>query len=359
MLMKNRVEKVVQKMKQLEISQMLITDPLSIYYLTGKYIDPGERFYALYLRADGNNLYFVNRLFTVEEDLGVEKVWYSDTDHVMDLVASRMDTKSVLGVDKDLPSRFLLPLIEKKAGSGFQNASVTVDETRGCKDSEEQLKMKVVSKINDLAMAEFKKLIQPGATELGMALKMLDIYRNLGAEDYSFEPLVAFGPNCAEGHHSPDHTVLKEGDSVLIDVGCKKDNYCSDMTRTFLYGTCSEEHRKVYETVKNANQMAIAGIRPGMKLKDIDAIARNIISDAGYGPFFTHRLGHFIGLNVHEFGDVSAANEKEAEAGMIFSIEPGIYLPGDVGVRIEDLVVVTENGCERLNFYNKELEIVK
>lgn len=359
MLMKNRADKVVQKMKKLGISQMLITDPMSIYYLTGRFIDPGERFYGLYLREDGNNLCFINHLFTVEEDLGVEKVRYSDTDQIMSIVASRMDSRAVLGVDKDLPARFLLPLMEKKAAQSFINASAAVDETRGCKDTEEQIKMKAASRINDLAMEEFKKMIRPGITELETAQKMLDIYRSLGADDYSFEPLVAFGPNCAEGHHAPDMTVLKEGDSVLFDVGCKKDGYCSDMTRTFFFRTCSEEHRKVYELVKNANQSAIAGIKPGVKLKDIDAIARNIISEAGYGSFFTHRLGHFIGMNVHEFGDVSSANENAAEPGMIFSIEPGIYLPDDVGVRIEDLVLVTEDGCERLNFYNKELEIVK
>ncbi len=358
--MKNdRVEKVLKKMKEHQLSQFLICDPLSIYYLTEKYLNPGERFYALYLNENGKHLFFINELFAVPEELGIDKVWYGDVNPIMDMVAERMDNKAVLGVDKDLPARFLLPLEEKKAAVGFVNASICIDKTRGCKDAEEQEKMKIISKINDLAMAEFKKLIVPGVTEKQMAEQMLDIYKILGAEDCSFEPLVAFGANGAEGHHGPNDTVLKEGDSILIDVGCRKDMYCSDMTRTFFYKKVSEEHRIIYEIVKEANETAIAELKPGMQLKEVDKIARDVITKAGYGPNFTHRLGHFIGLGVHEYGDVSSANEDIAKPGMIFSIEPGIYLNDDVGIRIEDLVLVTEEGCVRLNHYTKALEIVE
>lgn len=358
--MKNdRVAKVLEKMRELQLSQFLICDPLSIYYLTGKYLHPGERFYALYLNQNGKHLIFINELFTVPEELGIEKVWYNDVKPVMEMAAERMDQTAILGVDKDLPARFLLPLQERKAAIGFKVASICIDKTRGCKDSEEQEKMKAVSKINDLAMAEFKKLIVPGVTEKQMAEQMLRIYKSLGAEGYSFEPLVAFGANGAEGHHGPNDTVLKEGDSVLFDVGCQKDMYCSDMTRTFFYKKVSEKHRRIYEIVKKANETAIAALKPGMQLKEVDKIARDIIIKEGYGPNFTHRLGHFIGLDVHEFGDVSSTNEETAKPGMIFSIEPGIYLEGDIGIRIEDLVLVTEDGCVRLNHYTKELEIVE
>jgi len=355
----DRVSRVLEKMRAQKLSQLLICDPISIYYLTGKHVEPGERFFALYLNDSGEHLIFINELFTVPEDLGIEKVWYRDTVPIMDLVAERIDRTAVLGVDKNLPARFLLPLIEKKAANGFVNGSICIDNTRGCKDVEEQDKMKAVSKINDLAMAEFKKLIVPGVTERQMAEQMLAIYKELGADGYSFEPLVAFGANGAEGHHGPNDTVLKEGDSVLIDVGCQKDMYCSDMTRTFFYHKVSEEHRQVYELVKMANEAAIAELKPGMLLNVVDKIARDIITKAGYGPKFTHRLGHFIGLDVHEYGDVSSTNNDITKPGMIFSIEPGIYLEGDVGIRIEDLVLITEDGCVRLNYYTKELEIVE
>jgi Xaa-Pro dipeptidase len=144
----------------------------------------------------------------------------------------------------------------------------------------------------------------------------------------------------------------------LIDVGCKKDSYCADMTRTFFYQSVSEKQREVYELVKKANEAAESMIKPGVRFCDIDKTARDIISKAGYGEKFTHRLGHSIGIEVHEYGDVSSINETKVKPGMIFSIEPGIYLEGEFGVRIEDLVLVTEDGVQLLNHYSKELTVI-
>ena len=353
-----RVERIMKALKKMGLTQMLIVDPMSIYYLTGVYVAPFERFYALYLREDGRHVYFLNRLFTVPEDVGVEKVWYSDTDPVMEIVAGYLDKESMLGVDKEMKAGFLLPLMEMQASGGFVNASLAVDRTRGVKDKEEQEKMRVSSAINDKAMEEFKKLIHEGVTEKEAADQMLKIYMDLGADGFSFEPLVAFGANAADPHHGPDGTVVKAGDAVLFDVGCMKDGYCSDMTRTFYFQCVSDEHRHIYDTVRRANEAAISMIRPGIPLNQLDGAARDLITDQGYGPNFTHRLGHFIGLGEHEFGDVSSANTEKAEPGMIFSIEPGIYVTGDTGVRVEDLVLVTEDGCQVLNHYSKELEII-
>ena len=152
--------------------------------------------------------------------------------------------------------------------------------------------------------------------------------------------------------------MLREGDCVLFDVGCVKDGYCSDMTRTFYYKSVSNHCREVYETTRAANEAAVALIRPGVRLCDIDKAARDLITEKGYGPAFNHRLGHFIGLTDHEYGDVSSAFDWEVEPGMIFSIEPGIYLVGDTGVRVEDLVMVTEDGVELLNHYSHDLDII-
>lgn len=354
----NRADRILAALKEMGLTQMLIVDPMSIYYLTGVYVAPFERFYGLYLRADGKHIYFLNRLFTVPEDVGVEKVWYSDTDPVMEIVAEYLDKESPLGVDKELKAGFLLPLMELGAAKGFVCASLAVDRTRGVKDAEEQEKMRVSSHINDLAMAEFKKLIHGGITEKEAADQMLKIYLDLGADGFSFEPLVAFGANAADPHHAPDGTKVKPGDAVLFDVGCIKDGYCSDMTRTFYFQEVSDTHRHIYNTVRRANEAAIAKIRPGVLLCELDRTARGLIEEQGYGPNFNHRLGHFIGLGEHEYGDVSSVNQQKAEPGMIFSIEPGIYLTGDTGVRVEDLVLVTEDGCEVLNHYSKELEII-
>ena len=354
-----RAKRILDELQKQGVSQMLLTDPMSIAYLTGVRMTPIERFYALLLRADGYHAYFLNHLFHVPQEVGVEKVWYSDTDPVPELVAAHLDKHAVLGVDKDLKARFLLPLMEMKAAAGFVNGSEAVDITRGVKDAEEQEKMRVASRLNDQAMAQFKNLIHEGVTEKEVADQMLEIYLSLGADGYSFPPLVAFGANAADPHHSPDDTVVQPGDCVLFDVGCIKDGYCSDMPRTFYYKSVSEAHRKVYETAKAANESAIAKIRPGIPLCELDATARNLIADAGWGPNFNHRLGHFIGQSCHEFGDVSSANTWEAKPGMIFSIEPGIYLSGDTGVRVEDLVLVREDGVEVLNHYPKTLQIIE
>ncbi len=353
-----RVKRVLQELAQMKLSQMLLVDPMSIYYLTGVYVAPFERFYGLYLRADGKHVFFLNKLFAVPEDVGIEKVWYSDTDAVTDMVATYLDTESPLGVDKDFRAEFLLPLMQKMTSGAVINASLAVDLTRGVKDLEEQEKMRVSSAINDAAMERFRGLIHEGVTEREVAEQMLSIYRELGADGFSFEPLVAFGVNAADPHHAPDDTVVKPGDAVLFDVGCIKDGYCSDMTRTFYFQEVKKAHQMIYDIVRKANEKAIAKVRPDVPLCELDKTARDVITEAGYGPYFTHRLGHFIGLSEHEYGDVSSTNTRKAKAGMIFSIEPGIYLAGDTGVRIEDLVLVTENGCEVLNHASKEFELL-
>lgn len=354
----NRIARIMQELEKTGISQMLIVDPMSIFYLTDVRNYPGERFYALLLRKDKTPVYFLNNLFTIPQDVGAEKVWYSDTDPVMEIVAPYIDHSTPLGVDKDLKARFLLPLMELNAAPAFVNTSLAVDTVRGIKDAEEQEKMREASRINDLAMAELKKLVHEGVTENEIADQLLDIYLSLGAEGFSFGPLVAFGANAADPHHGPDDTVLKDGDVVLFDVGCIKNGYCSDMTRSFYYKSITDEHRVIYEAVREANEAAIAKIKPGVPLKELDLAARDLITEKGYGPNFNHRLGHFIGLSEHEFGDVSSVNETVAVPGMIFSIEPGIYVTGDTGVRIEDLVLVTEDGCEVLNHFPKTLEVL-
>lgn len=358
MLQSERIKRVLRALEPMGARQLLVTDPLSIYYLTEVSVQPFERFFGLLLRAEGEPVLFLNRLFYVPEEVGAEKVWYSDTDPVPELVARYVKSDEVLAVDKELPARHLLPLMEMHAAAGFLNGSPAVDRTRGVKDAAEQEKMIRASAINDAAMAQFKTLVREGVTEREIAGQMLGIYRALGADGYSFEPLVAFGPNAADPHHEPDDTPLRPGDCVLFDVGCIKDGYCSDMTRTFFFREVSEHSRRIYEIVRRANEAAEAIIRPGVRLCELDAAARDLITAEGYGEQFTHRLGHFIGLREHEYGDVSSGFDWPAEPGMIFSIEPGIYLSGDVGVRVEDLVLVTEDGVRVLNRYPHGLEII-
>ena len=355
----NRIDKVVYIMNQEEMDYLLICDPTSIQYLLNYKNHPGERLYALLLDKNGTKTLFMNRLFYLEDELEVDIEWYQDTDDSIALIASKIKNESCVGIDKYFPAKFLLPLIDLKSDCSFVNGSLCVDYVRMIKDYDEQLKMQKASSLNDLAMHHVIQSCTTGLNEKEVAEKLLDTYRSLGAQGYSFEPIIAFGKNGANPHHHSSEATLQPGDSIIMDIGCQLDDYCSDMTRTVFYQEVSDEARTVYNLVKNANISAIEYIKPGVKLCDIDKIARDVISEGGYGEYFTHRLGHFIGLDVHEFGDVSSSFDIEVQPGMIFSIEPGIYLPNKLGVRIEDLVLVTHDGCIVLNKYPKDLYIIK
>lgn len=354
----NRLNAVLRNMDEMGLTQMLITDPLSIFYLTGRMIRPMERFYALYLNQKGGHKIFINQLETVPEDLGVEKVRFTDTDPYMDLVIKTVDQHEMLGVDKNMAARFLLPLLHSGAAAGFVNASLALDKARAVKDSQEQELMRKASQINDAALEALIPCIRDGISEADLAERLKQIYREMGADGLSFHPLVAFGENAARGHGGSGATKLKSGDCVLLDAGCTYEGYCSDMTRTYFYQSVSPRQEEIYNLVLKANEDAIKAVRPGVPLSQLDAIARGVISGAGYGENFTHRLGHFIGLEDHDFGDVSSAATDMAVPGNIFSIEPGIYLEGEMGVRIEDLILVTETGYENLNKLPKDLQVI-
>ena len=212
--------------------------------------------------------------------------------------------------------------------------------------------------IGDAAFSDILKILKPGMTELEVAAEIEYSLKKHGAEGLSFDTIAASGINSSKPHAIPGRKKLENGDFLTMDFGCIYEGYCSDMTRTFYYKEVSDHCRQIYELVRKANEAAEERIRPGVEFRELDQTARQIIEAAGYGDNFNHRLGHFIGLSEHEYGDVSANNTDEAESGQIFSIEPGIYLAGDTGVRIEDLVLVTDQGVKRLNNYPKELQII-
>ena len=354
-----RLNQVLTSMEQSNMPQLLLSDPAAIYYLTGKWIHPGERMLALLLTVNGRHRLFVNELFPVPEDLGVEKVWFDDTQDGVRLLARHVDKTQGIGVDKNWPSHFLLRLMDEDAAAGYVNGSALLDRIRMRKDEDEIRRMKEASRLNDLAMAKVVEQLPKGYTEKEMDRMMPAIYDEVGADGCSFAPIIAYGVHGTDPHHAPAKTCLQEGDGVIIDIGCVKDSYCADMTRTVFYRTVPEKAKEIYAIVREANEQAIAAVKPGVRFCDVDAAARNRIAAAGYGKYFTHRTGHSIGLEVHDFGDVSAVNTDRLEPGMVFSIEPGIYLPGSAGVRIEDLVLVTETGGESLNRFSKELLVVE
>ncbi|HWR38552.1 MAG TPA: Xaa-Pro peptidase family protein [Patescibacteria group bacterium] len=353
-----RLNRVLTMMENTNTPQLLVADPAAIYYLTGKWIHPGERMLALFLTLSGQHRLFINELFPVPEDLGVEKVWFDDTQDAVRVLTRYVDKTQGIGVDKNWPSRFLLRLMDEEAAAGYVNGSGIIDRIRMCKDEEEIRRMREASRLNDLAMAKVIELLPNGYNEKEMERKLLAIYDEVGADGCSFDPIIAYGVNGTDPHHAPDSTRLREGDGVIIDIGCVKDSYCADMTRTVFYQKAPDKVRELYAIVREANERAIAAVKPGIRFCDVDAAARRHIEAAGYGKYFTHRTGHSIGLDVHDYGDVSAVNTDTLAPGMIFSIEPGIYLPGDTGVRIEDLVLVTEAGGESLNAFTKDLLVI-
>jgi len=354
-----RIEKLRDLMKEKELQQLLVTDTASIFYLTGRWIDSGERLLVLMIRQSGKPVLFINELFPEKESDDLDFIWVKDTTDSISMLAEKIEKDKVLGIDKNWPSGFLIRLMETTGSSKVVNSSLLLDLIRSQKDEEEIQFMKDVSKMNDDAMSMLIDAINEEHTEKDMEDILKEIYNNLGADGFSFTPIIAYGKNGANPHHENSQRLLKEGDSIILDIGCKKDHYSADMTRTVFFIELSEKAKEVYETVLEANMKAIEKVKPGVRFSDIDAAARKVIEEKGYGKYFTHRTGHSIGIEVHEYGDVSSSNDDLLKPGMIFSVEPGIYLEGELGVRIEDLVLVTEDGYETLNKYPKELQIIR
>ncbi|WP_326717544.1 M24 family metallopeptidase [Vagococcus jeotgali] len=358
-----RMNRVLKEMQKQGLPQLIVSDTASIAYLTGQTIHPGERLVALIIRSNEDHTAVVNRLFPIsEKELGMPIVLVDDTDNGMgiEILAELLDKTKPIAVEKNWAAHFLLGVMNHLdvPYTQYTLSSLVIDKVRAVKSLDEIEKMKDVSKDNDQAIGELIDLLPEELTEIDMTKRLELIYHQLDNDGFSFEPIVAYGANGADPHHETDDSTIKPGDSVILDIGGLKNGYCSDMTRTVFYKEVSDKSREVYETVLEANKRAIKAVKPGAKLSDIDGAARDYITEKGYGEYFTHRTGHFIGTEVHEAGDVSASNHDTVEPGMIFSIEPGIYLPGEVGVRIEDLVVVTKDGCDVLNSYPKELLIV-
>lgn len=355
----NRLERVIENMKAHDIRQMIISNPADVYYLTGNEIMFGDRYMGVILKDDFPSYFVTNPLHRNQNiPQGMERIDIKDGEPAENAVAGCLDTAYPVAVDAITPAGLVLPL-KKALGDISMYVDVScLSQVKEQKDEDEIEKMKISSKINDQVMEHVSNLLHEGITEKEIFDQMEGIYRQYGADHMSFAG-VCFGKNAAEPHHiNPDNSRLKKGDCVLFDIGGIKDGYNSDMTRTFFFGGVSEEQRKVYELVKKANEAAEAIIRPGIRYSDIDKAARDVIEEAGYGEYFFHGTGHGIGLGIHEGPRVAKGNDELVKEGVIFSVEPGIYLEGKFGVRIEDLVVVTKDGYELLNHLSKDLIIL-
>ncbi len=222
--------------------------------------------------------------------------------------------------------------------------------------SEEELEyLRKAEEIGDMAFAHILKFIKPGMTELEIAAELEAEMKRNGAENLSFDTIVASGPNSSLPHAVPGMRRVQDGDFITMDFGCKYNGYCSDMTRTIVLGKASDKQKEIYNIVLKAQLAALDAVKAGVKGKDIDKVARDIITEAGYGKNFGHGLGHSVGLFIHESPRFSSTEETEILANTIETVEPGIYIPGFGGVRIEDMIIVTEDGHINLAHSPKEL----
>ncbi len=250
-------------------------------------------------------------------------------------------------------------IAEAMAGVAVEPADDVFASLRMAKDADEIKAMREAVLIAEKALAATLPRIKVGMTEREVAAELVVQTLRAGSDaDLPFAPIVASGPNSALPHAMVTDRTLQNGDLVTLDWGAATRGYISDLTRTFALGEVDPELKKIHRLVQEANAAAKAAARPGVTCASVDAAARQVIADGGYGEYFTHRVGHGLGLEGHEEPSMHGKNETPLAPGMTFTIEPGIYLPGKGGVRIEDDVVITADGCESLSTYPRDLQVI-
>ncbi len=307
------------------------------YFTDSRYIESAQKgiqgFEVLLMNRDNN---YMKRINDAIADFGITTLGYEE---------NYLTVAEFMGYEKSLNAK-LVPF--HKEISGF----------RSIKEDWELDRMRKAQEITDQAFSEVLGRIHVGMTEKELAAELIYcLYKN-GGEGLSFDPIVVSGPNTSLPHGVPGDRRISEGDFITLDFGVQYQGYCSDMTRTVAVGYATEEMKAVYNTVLKAQCAAIAASKPGMMGKEIDGIARTIITEAGYGPYFGHGYGHSIGMECHEAPNSGPSSEAVMEVGVVSSAEPGIYLPGKFGVRIEDCIIFTADGNEDMAKSPKNLIIV-
>jgi len=331
----------------------------NLQYTTGFSEEPGERHLLAFLPADGDPVFLVPELSAqqVRQASWIDDVRaWSDTEDPAERVAAVVDDLGLDGghllVDDTMHARFTQDLRAAAPQATFGLASEVLGPLRVRKDDAELDALRRAAAAADAAVDDLRALGADavGLTETELAGQIEDRLAAHGGTGVSFEPIVGSGPNGAMPHHTHGDREIRVGEPVVLDFGTRVDGYPSDQTRTVVFGgDPSERVREVHDLVRRAQQAGVEAVEPGVTAGAVDAAAREVIADAGYGDQFVHRTGHGVGLAVHEAPYIVADNDRELEPGMVFSVEPGVYLGGEFGVRIEDLVVVTADGCERLN----------
>ncbi|HET9015112.1 MAG TPA: Xaa-Pro peptidase family protein [Thermomicrobiaceae bacterium] len=361
--MDRRVTRAQQLMESAGIDLLVIGPSSDFRYFTGHAPHLSERLTALVIPRSGQGTVVVPRLeaplIADLEDRFQFAVW-DETERPLERVAqlARAAGSRAVAVNDQLWSGFLLPLQEMLPDADFAVGGAVLARLRAIKDGAELALLREASRRTDVVWSEFcatATLVGQRETEIADFLRRLMAAHGLPEVAFC---IVASGPNSASPHHRNSDRVVQPGDPIVMDFGGLWEGYYSDITRTPVAGEPDPEFARIYEVVKRAQQAAFEAIRPGLACQDVDRAARKVITDAGYGEYFIHRLGHGLGLTGHEEPYLVEGNTRPLEAGMVVSDEPGIYIPGKWGVRIEDSVIVTGDGAERLNHVSRDLESI-
>lgn len=343
----NNIARIQEQLRVRDLDAILIVD------------EKNQRYAAGFPFTDGYVLVAQNAAWLLTDSRYIEaaqkaapdavRVQMYDREHsLLSLLQAALAEAGVkrLGAEEGKLSHDRYLALEKALGMPLLPAQALLSGLRASKSQEEIQSMIQAQRISEAALEETLAIIRPGMTEKEVAAEL--VYRMLrhGSEGNSFDPIVVTGKNTSLPHGVPGDTVIQAGDFVTMDFGSLKNGYCSDMTRTVAVGYATEEMRNVYDVVLKAQLAGIAAARAGIPGKDIDAAARKVIADAGYGPYFGHGFGHSLGLDIHEAPNLNPGGEVLMPAGAVTSAEPGIYLPGRFGVRIEDVMVLREDGAE-------------
>jgi Xaa-Pro aminopeptidase len=352
----DRLAKVVEQLEERELDALLVTGLVNVRWLCGF---TGSNAAAVVGR-DGLRRFLTDFRYLTQSAEEVDDRFEREigTD-LLELAVQRLPVGK-LGYDD---AQMSVKTHAKLAGLlsdevELVEAGGLVERLRMIKDSGELDKIREAAQLADRALTEVLERGLVGRTERDVAIDLMFTMMKLGAEAPSFEPIVAAGPHGALPHADPRDVEIPADTFVVIDWGAQLDGYASDCTRTFSTGEIDPRDAEVYETVLRAQEAALAAVRPGPIGREIDAVARDIIDAAGHAEHFGHGLGHAVGIEVHEEPRLSKQGVTPLEAGMVLTVEPGIYVPGAVGVRIEDLIAVTEDGCEILNGLPKHLQTV-
>lgn len=350
-------------MEQASCDLCVLAPGSMLKYFTGFTEDLLERLLLCLVTPDRDPVFVAPKLFVSqirsESPFDDVKPWI-DTDGPLATLtaaakASGVRTGRVL-VDEGMPLSAFFVLQAALPGSEMIRGGELMAELRMRKNDEEVVAMKRAARIADAALATVLNRGIAGRSELEVALALKSEMVIHGADASSFEPIIGSGPNGAVGHHRPGTRRIGQGDAVIMDFGCRVDGYCSDVTRTVFCSSPSKEMERVYEVVRNAQEAAVKAVQTGVEAQSIDRIANESVLASGMGDW--HRTGHGIGLDVHEPPYIVKGNHQLLDDGMTFSVEPGIYLSGRFGVRVEDVVVVTATGQEAMSEFPRSLLVV-